>query len=596
MANKIEYDYHAMLKVNRAIAKSAGLDIKYLDDDNAAPHTDGKTLFIPRPLPTFTEEEWHRWLNTNYHEVGHSIPECMDSWTELKKRGLGTKGFYGALSNLLEDYRVDKTRCHQYRGMMQSNESAMHYHVSKCGNNPELASHASKELDVIHTLLAFDSVCRSEWTRSLRGLDSLYSKNFTSQQKEWFDQLIDQYLDQYSNNMDTAADVFDTLDSMLDNVFKMDSEKEKEKNREQNQTGKGKGQPGKEGESEGEDAEAVGVSNGEDGEESARTAAAEIDYQKLLESDHSSKLDPRGTHTPLKINYDSYKGAAAYTPHTDTSNVIVDFHADTNTRAFSGSAASWRSAPVYRIDRKIADLHIPAMTQEARRLLQVMTRKRYSYNQKKGKLDASRVYRVCMPESSISERLFKTKTENKALDTAVSVLVDYSGSMGGSKIPTAIAAGYALNALCSMLRLNCEIAGFSEPSETCNYHMIFKPFNVPVSDNNLKEYMSKGSSCMSNNADGDNILVAWHRLMQQKQKRKVLIVLSDGSPATWAGDAYGFTKDVVKGLEARGDVDIIGIGIEDDNVERIYKTNKVINNVSELPKALIYTLEHVILD
>jgi cobalamin biosynthesis protein CobT len=101
---------------------------------------------------------------------------------------------------------------------------------------------------------------------------------------------------------------------------------------------------------------------------------------------------------------------------------------------------------------------------------------------------------------------------------------------------------------------------------------------------------------MSNNADGDNILVAWHRLMQQKQKRKVLIVLSDGSPATWAGDAYGFTKDVVKGLEARGDVDIIGIGIEDDNVERIYKTNKVIWNVSELPKALIYTLEHVILD
>ena len=101
---------------------------------------------------------------------------------------------------------------------------------------------------------------------------------------------------------------------------------------------------------------------------------------------------------------------------------------------------------------------------------------------------------------------------------------------------------------------------------------------------------------MANNADGDNILVAWSRLMQQKQKRKVMIILSDGSPAGYRGDVYGFTRDIVKRLEARGDCDIIGIGIKDDNVKGIYKTNKVIENITELPKALIETLEHVILD
>lgn len=594
MANKIEYDYHAMLKVNRAIAKSAGLDIKYLDDDNSCPHTDGKTLFIPRPLPSFSGEEWHRWLNINFHEVGHNIPECMDSWTELKKRGLGTQGFYGVLANLLEDYRVDKTRCLQYRGMLQSNESAMLYHVGKCADNKELASHKSKELDVIHTLLAFDAVCRSDWTKTLRGAESGFTRNFTSEQNAWFDQLMDQYLDRYAEGMETSADVFDTLDDMLDNVFKMDSEKEKEKNREQNSS-KGKGNKGdKDGEGS-QEASQEGEGQGEDGEEAKERTAAEIDYNDILESNHSRKFDLKGSVAPLKINYDSYKEAVYYRPHDDTTNKIIDFVTGTNMRMIEGRS-DYRPARVENIERYISDLHIPAMTQEARRLLQVMTRKRYSYNQKKGKLDASKVYRVCMPESSLSERLFKTRTVSKSLDTAVSILVDYSGSMVGTKIYTAIAAGYALNALCAMLRINCEIAGFSELDYDNNLHMVFKPFNIPVSDLNIKEYMSLGSCTMANNADGDNVLIAWHRLMQQKQKRKVLIVLSDGSPATDEGDAYGFTKEVIKGLESRGDTDIIGIGIEDNNVERLYKTNKVINRIGELPKALIETLEHVILD
>lgn len=594
MIKKIEYDYHSMLKINRAIAKSAGLDIKYMDDDNAVPHTDGKTLFIPRPLPTFTPEEWHRWLNTNFHEVGHNIPECMDSWTELEKRQLGTQGFYGALNNLFEDYRVDKTRCHQYRGMMQSQESAMLYHVNKVANNPNLSAHKSKELDVIHTLLAFDTLCRSGWNKTLRGMETAFSKNFTSQQKRWFDKLVDQYSDMYSEGMETSANVFDTLDDILANVFEYDVEKEKEKNREQNQTASNPGNKGQKGEGKGAQ---EGEGEGKDDKEGKpRDNAAEVDYLELLESNHHAKIDPRGAKAPLKINYDSYKEAFHYTPHDDNTNKIIDFVTGINVREVTDSGYGLRATNVATIDKYIAELHVPAMTQEARRLLQVMTRKRYTYNQKRGKLDTSKVYRVCMPHSSLSERLFKTKTESQALDTAVSVLVDYSGSMYGTKINTAISAGYALNALCSMLRLNCEIAGFSEKDDNINLHMVFKPFNIPVSDKDLKEHMSAGSQCMANNADGDNILVAWSRLMQQKQKRKVMIILSDGSPAGYRGDVYGFARDIVKRLEARGDCDIIGIGIDDDNVKRIYKTNKVIWNITELPKALIETLEHVILD
>jgi cobalamin biosynthesis protein CobT len=235
------------------------------------------------------------------------------------------------------------------------------------------------------------------------------------------------------------------------------------------------------------------------------------------------------------------------------------------------------------------------MVGDARRLLQVMTRKRAFYNQKKGRLDTSKLYRVCNPESSLSERIFKQKQDSQALDTAVSILVDYSGSMGNRKIVKAIAGAIALEQLCKMLRINCEIAGFTEYSSQKNYHFIFKNYNQPVGDDRFLENMTVASRMMNNNADGDNILVAWNRLMQQRNRRKVLIVLSDGSPAADRGDAMAFTQKVVKGIEDRHDTDIIGIGINDDNVSLIYKNHKVINNISELPKALIDTLEFIVL-
>ena len=602
----IEFDYHAVLKMNRAICKQAGMDVKYFSEaesDKSVPYTDGKTIYIPAPLPTFTPEEWNRWLNTNFHEVGHNIPECVDSFAESKKRKLGSKGFYGFMNNLMEDYRVDLTRCSQYRGMAQSNDAAMQYWALKSAEALQGNDHKSKELDVIHTLMAFDIYNRQGWSPSLRGGDAQFTKDFTPEMKGWYKKLTDKYADKY-HEMETAADVFDLQDELLKEVFDIDPEKEKEKNREQNKgNGKGKGSKGEEGNGNSEKSEGSGSQEGESGEDesennekpsSTRDTECSVDYEKLLNSHHDDDFKADATKlAPMHIEYESFKNAADYSPHTDATNKIFDFHTGKNVG--NQFVSSHRSTTVQDINRLIASLHVPALAQEARRLLQVMTRKRNFYNQKKGRLDVNKIYRVCQPHSSVSERIFKTKTESNALDTAVSVLVDYSGSMGGYKIQTAISAGYALEMLCGMLKINCEIAGFTEYGQQSNNFYVFKNFGHTIQDSQFIENMSLASSHMSSNADGDSILIAWHRLMQQKQKRKVLIVLSDGSPASGRGDSYTYTKQIVKGIEARGDSDIIGIGIMDNNVTGIYKHNHVIHDINQLPTALIKTLEHVIL-
>jgi len=243
-------------------------------------------------------------------------------------------------------------------------------------------------------------------------------------------------------------------------------------------------------------------------------------------------------------------------------------------------------------------LNIGSMTGQARRLLQAETRKRPHFNQKRGRLDTSKIFRVTMPENSASERIFKTKDVSKALDTAVTLLVDYSGSMMcENKIGVASASAVALTNLLNVLRVNTEVLGFTECYSTDKNHLyVFKPFGINVPEDKLVESMSKAFGSISNNADGDSILIAQHRLLQQKNPRKVLIVLSDGSPAGNRGDVDGFTQKVIKNIESDKKVDILGIGIKDTNVSRLYKHHKVVWNIEKLPEVLIQTLESVILE
>jgi cobalamin biosynthesis protein CobT len=80
-----------------------------------------------------------------------------------------------------------------------------------------------------------------------------------------------------------------------------------------------------------------------------------------------------------------------------------------------------------------------------------------------------------------------------------------------------------------------------------------------------------------------------------KEKTKQMIVLSDGSPSAY-GDYLAIHKDLISSIakiEKMG-VNIIGIGINDDNVTRYYKNNLVINNISELPNQIIKELRSLL--
>jgi cobalamin biosynthesis protein CobT len=169
--------------------------------------------------------------------------------------------------------------------------------------------------------------------------------------------------------------------------------------------------------------------------------------------------------------------------------------------------------------------------------------------------------------------------------------------IGEEKIQVAISGAVAFANLLTTLRVNTEVMGFTESYEDDNnVSYVFKPFGKVVQQDTLIEYMCEGTKDMSNNADGDSLLVAYSRIMRQKTARKIIIVLSDGSPAATRGDIYGFTQEVIKNIEEKSPVEILGIGIMDDNVEALYKHHKVVYTLDKLPEVLIQTLESVILE
>ena len=102
---------------------------------------------------------------------------------------------------------------------------------------------------------------------------------------------------------------------------------------------------------------------------------------------------------------------------------------------------------------------------------------------------------------------------------------------------------------------------------------------------------SRATNFMSNNADADNILIAYNRILQRREPKKLIMVMSDGSPTSRRGDCMAYTKHVVKNIEKDRYVDIMGIGILDSNVKLIYKNNFVIRAPNQIPESLIEILK-----
>lgn len=232
-----------------------------------------------------------------------------------------------------------------------------------------------------------------------------------------------------------------------------------------------------------------------------------------------------------------------------------------------------------------------------------------------GRLHAPALHRL----KTGDDRVFNRKQEHRSKDTAVSLLIDNSGSMSGVKIDTAMVAGYALSSTLERVNIAHEILGFTTASfwglpptlqQALNDELaktgirysrtiplvmpIYKSFEERVTPlvKQRIAFVQRAQQGLQGNVDGECLEYAAIRLMKRREKRKVMIVLSDGHPVN-ADNARGHLKLVVENLNKSG-IETIGIGIMDDAVRAFYPKYVVLNNVMDLPGQIMKELRQIL--
>ena len=252
--------------------------------------------------------------------------------------------------------------------------------------------------------------------------------------------------------------------------------------------------------------------------------------------------------------------------------------------------------------------NINVMQAKLRRSLLAKAKRDWDYGKERGRLDSKRLVSIV---ASRATNVYKTRTDRLDQDTAVTFLVDLSGSMGGQKAEVAKECVIAMAECLEGTQIAYKIEGFCNKgmpdgygySSKGMYHR-YERLDTVV----FKDYDTRLTSCRAglgnlpetvggNNSDYDFIANSLAELKKRPEKRKVLFVLSDGHPACHS-DASGeeiirHCKDAIKRADRDG-VECIGIGICDSSVKKIYNKNVVVNNVNELSSKVFNTLSKLL--
>lgn len=266
-----------------------------------------------------------------------------------------------------------------------------------------------------------------------------------------------------------------------------------------------------------------------------------------------------------------------------------------------------------RLDEHVGDLQgsVGRFANRLQRRLLAHQNRSWEFDQEDGVLDTARLTRVVTdPMQPLS---FKRELEAKFRDTVVTLLIDNSGSMHGRSIVVAAACADVLANTLERCGVGVEILGFTTKAwkggqsrtewVTAGHpanpgrlndirHIIYKSADTPWrrGRNNLGLMLRKG--LLKENIDGEALLWAHHRLSMRQEKRKILMMISDGAPiddSTLSANPGKFLerhlREVISVVEADTAVELTAIGIGHD-VTQYYHRAATIANVSELAGAM----------
>lgn len=539
-----------------ACAKNSSVTVVW-DSADSIPRTNNKTMWLPK-LTSKTSEEWLKRIRYYVkHETSHIVSSDFDFLNKVRPKGL-----LMLINNLIEDHRIDYLNDAEYAGDRAVSDDYWQLYTDDVIKRAAGTDKVSEQQNLVLPLFVWESSLR-DWIPSSRETSIAMEKMLDADGIAKLDKLID-----YSKELlvtresGTAQDVWDLSVKILKEVFDKQPEDYQEPD-------KAKG-----------DAKAEDDGADSDGDDVSM-------LKDLLETmGHSHTKERGGDYVPTER---SVTGVYEL-PRPDEYKILRFPKLNSCVDGFTDEGLDKAAVTEY------VTSNARHMANKLRIKLQTRSRDRYEYGLKKGKLHNGSVHRLLSGDVNNAQRVFRQKKVNTTLDTAVCLLVDCSGSMSGAKYQMACAGAGTFSAALKPLNIAHSVLGFTNTKGHDDPMVwVFSDYNERVSETDLIRRFSRASACLWENTDGDAIAYAYAMLAARKEKRKVLLVLSDGDPAGRGhkGNITQYTKDMVKKVED-SNVDIYGIGIMHDSVKRFYKNYKVVSDLNELTPTILNILDRSI--
>jgi cobalamin biosynthesis protein CobT len=303
---------------------------------------------------------------------------------------------------------------------------------------------------------------------------------------------------------------------------------------------------------------------------------------------------------------DKAQALSAWTPPLMSIPLATEFDV-VHDQTGQGDSAAWHAL------RREARAETAQLKARLERALSADERTRWRREQERGEIDRTALAKLATTPGYRTP--FKATRATKGRDVAVTLLIDRSGSMAARKIELARLCAAALGDALTQLGFDCEVLGYSsiespQMKQLCERQRAagvdLRRYNRLVERLDLQIYKRFGApdlsgltgiDCGHENPDGEALAWAATRLADHPAGRRILMVFSDGYPATGDGNPAVLRSDLrqrVAAIQKRG-IELVGIGVLTDAVEAFYPHNVVVSRLAELPSTVFAVLSAMLL-
>ncbi len=582
---------HILEKVAKALSRNYGIEVEFKGKHAA---TNGTKIVLPTLPEDITETDEMKIRGLCDHEIGHL------KYTDFSQFKSCT-GKVRKLTNLLEDFRIEKCLGDDYPGAKVNIE--------------KVARHLSQQEDINP-----DNIINKLWVEGRRHLSgyTFDEPDYTAAIKEAFGNDIFNRISAMASTQDAKALAEHMLkekdeikpesqDEARDNYEASESSKIKDaknneqegaessdpcdddKNSDEDNEGNedNKGNPGDNPETN-KDQNKTESDNKPTDPNNEESTATIRDLDKAFD-DWEDKMDALKKHVESLHTKALWDGK--YIPFDTSRDFIKPISPADNIREYNKLKKSLGS--LNTVKTKMANLFLTRVAS------------RWTNDRENGKINNRALAKV----KTGYKNVFREKLTCQDADTAISFLVDFSGSMNGRKIKDAMRAVVLFLETLQSTKIKSEVLGYTTAG---NYSVktedrfeygrveflatyIIKEF-FEVYGQKVKKRISNWKGVMlANNCDAENVKIAYDRLRRRPEKRKILFVLSDGAVCNRGNCTIGVTylKELVDKIAKEGVVELIGIGLLTD-VSKYYPKHINIRTSDMLVPELFNQLKSVL--